>query len=141
MMPEHRFARRVFAVAGTYGLIVTAPLYFMEARIARESPPAITHPEYYYGFAGVVIAWQLAFLLLARDPVRLRPLMPVAVLEKLAFGLPALVLYARHRLARDMLAFGLIDLVLGAFFLAAWVRTGGRAERDGWADTGLRAAG
>ena len=45
MMPEHRFARRVFAVAGTYGLIVTAPLYFLEERIARDAPPAITHPE------------------------------------------------------------------------------------------------
>lgn len=141
MIPEHRFARRVFAVAGTYGLIVTAPLYFLEERIGRDAPPAITHPEYYYGFTGVVIAWQLAYLLVSRDPVRLRPLMPVAVLEKLAFGLPALVLYARHRLTSDMLAFGLIDLVLGAFFLAAWVRTGARAERRGWADAGMRAAG
>ena len=141
MMPEHRFARRVFAVAGTYGLIVTAPLYFLEERIARDAPPAITHPEYYYGFTGVVIAWQIAYLLLSRDPVRLRPLMPVAVLEKLAFGLPAIVLYAQHRLATDMLAFGLIDLVLGAFFLAAWVRTGRRAENGACAQAAVRIAG
>ena len=66
------FARRVFQVAGIYGLIVMLPQYFLEQRIGRDAPPAITHPEYFYGFIGVVVAWQLCFLAIARDPVRLR---------------------------------------------------------------------
>jgi hypothetical protein len=117
------FARRVFQVAAIYGLLVLVPQYFLEGRTGRDFPPAITHPEYFYGFVGIAVAWQLAFLVIARDPVRYRPLMPVAVVEKLAFGVPAMVLYATGRLSGQMLGAGLIDLTLGAFFIAAFRRT------------------
>jgi hypothetical protein len=117
------FARRVYSIAGVYGLVVLVPQYFMEARIARDMPPAITHPEYFYGFVGLAVAWQICFLLIARHPVRLRPLMPVTVLEKLAFGVPAIVLYAQGRLAGATLGFGILDLVLGALFVFAYRRT------------------
>ena len=94
------FARRVFQVAAIYGLLVLVPQYFLEGKTGRDFPPAITHPEYFYGFIGVAVAWQLAFLVIARDPVRYRPLMPVAVVEKLAFGVPAILLYATGTLER-----------------------------------------
>ena len=61
--------------AGVYGLIVMAPNYFLERQISQNDPPPITHPEYFYGFVGVALAWQVAFLLISREPVRLRPLM------------------------------------------------------------------
>ena len=48
-----KFAKRVFLVAGVYGVIVIVPMYFAEGRIGRDHPPAITHPEFYYGFLGV----------------------------------------------------------------------------------------
>lgn len=48
-----KFAKRVFSVAGLYGVIVIVPMYFAEGRIGRDHPPAITHPEFYYGFLGV----------------------------------------------------------------------------------------
>jgi hypothetical protein len=59
-------------IAGIYGLIVLVPQLFSESRIARDYPPVITHPEYFYGFLGVAIAWQLCFLVIAKDPVRYR---------------------------------------------------------------------
>ena len=124
-----RFARRVFTVAGIYGIITVAPLYLMERAIATQSPPAITHPEYFYGFIGVTLAWQLVFLRLGRDPVALRAIIPVAVVEKLAFGIPAIVLYAQHRLAGSTLVFGLIDLVWAELFLMSWTRTDPRRAR------------
>ena len=64
------FARRVFGVAGIYGLLVLLPQYFTEAKTGADFPPPITHPEYYYGFVGVAVAWQVLFLILARDPHR-----------------------------------------------------------------------
>ena len=118
------FARRVFTAAGIYGLLVLLPQYFMEARVGRDFPPAITHPEHFYGFIGVALAWQVAFLRLARDPRRHRILMLPAVLEKLAFGVPALVLYLQGRVAAPVLAFGLLDLGLAALFLRAYRVTG-----------------
>ena len=73
------FARRVFLIAGIWGLLIMLPQYFLEDRIGRTAPPPITHPEYFYGFIGVTIAWQFAFLVISRDPIRYRALMPVAV--------------------------------------------------------------
>ena len=49
------FPRRVFAVAGWYGLIVMLPQYFLEAKIGRDYPPAITHAENFYGFIGCLL--------------------------------------------------------------------------------------
>ena len=58
-----KFASRVYLVAGIYGLIALVPQYFTELKIGRDYPPAITHPEFYYGFIGVAISWQIAFLM------------------------------------------------------------------------------
>lgn len=123
MSQSTTFARRVYGIAAIYGLIVLAPQYFMERRIAVSSPPAITHPEYFYGFAGVALAWQLAFLVIARDPQRFRALMPVTWIEKLSFGLPAIVLFMQGRLSENMLGAGILDLALGALFVMAYFRT------------------
>lgn len=120
----NRFASRVFRWAAIYGLVVLLPQYFLLDRVGRDHPPAITHPEYFYGFVGLAVAWQLAFLVIARDPVRHRPLMLAAVAEKLAFGVPAIVLYLQGRLAAATLGFGLFDLVLGTLFVIAYQRTG-----------------
>jgi hypothetical protein len=119
------FARRVYSIAGIYGLIVMLPQYFLEEKIGRDNPPPITHPEYFCGFVGVVIVWQLAFLMIARDPVRFRPLMPITVLEKLAFAVPVILLYLAGRVAASVVFFGGIDLVLGVLFVMAYKRTEG----------------
>src|SRR5688500_17864229 len=120
----NRFARTVFTGAGIYGLIVLLPQYFLAARIGDDTPPPITHQEYFYGFIGVAVAWQFVFLMVGRDPERYRTLMIPAVLEKLAFGVPAVVLYAQEQLPGAVLVFGLIDLTLGTLFVAAWRATG-----------------
>lgn len=117
------FARRVFLIAGLYGIASLAPMYFLEARLGRDFPPAITHPEHFYGFVGVALAWQVLFLVLSRDPVRYRPMMIPAILEKLSFGIAVWVLFAQGRLAPLMLGPGSIDLVLAVFFVLAFWRT------------------
>ena len=119
-----RFARRVYTVAGIYGLLVMFPQYFLEDKVGRDNPPPITHPEYFYGFIGIVLVWQLAFLVIARDPARFRALMPVTVLEKLAFAIPVVVLCVQGRVTHAVLLFGMIDLVLGALFFLSWRRLG-----------------
>jgi hypothetical protein len=115
-----KFARWLFAVAALYGAVALLPMYFQEAMVATTQPPAITHAEYYYGFIGVALAWQLAFVFIAMDPRRYRPMMIPAMVEKLAFGAAAVVLFMQHRLSPLMLAAGGVDLLFASLFLLAW---------------------
>jgi len=118
-----RFAKIVFRVAAIWGFLVLAPLYFLFDEIGRRDPPPITHPAFFYGFAGLALVWQAAFFLISRDPVRFRPLMPVAILEKAAYAIPVFVLVAGGRTSRNDLIFGATDLLLGCLFIAAYLRT------------------
>jgi hypothetical protein len=122
-MSSMKFAKWVFTIAGVYGIVGLAPQYFMESRIGRDFPPAITHPEHFYGFVGVALAWQILFLLIARDPVRLRPAMLPGILEKLSFGIAALILFMQGRVAALMVVFGVIDLLFATLFFIAWRKT------------------
>lgn len=117
------FARLTFLIAGIYGLVILLPQYLLEGRTGRDFPPAITHPEYYYGFIGVAVAWQIAFLVLAKDPVRYRPMMIPAIIEKGSFGIAVVLLFVLNRVSLPMLGAGLVDLILGALFVIAYMRT------------------
>jgi len=118
-----KLAKWAFRIAGTIGLLQIIPLFFYEAQLAVDMPPALNHPEYYYGFAGVTLAWQVAFLVISGDPLRYRPLMPVAILEKATFVLAAFWLYAQGRLPNMILASALLDLIYGLCFVAAYIAT------------------
>jgi len=121
------FARTVFRIAGAYGVLVIFPLYFMEARMGVEYPPAITHAEYYYAFAGVTLVWQFLFFLVARDPVRFRPVMIFCILEKLTLLPIVLLLAPAGRFPPQWLPATGIDLLLGALFYLAYRKTPPRA--------------
>ena len=114
-----RFARRVFLLAGIYGIVVLLPQYFVEWGL--DLPAPIAQPEYFYGFIGVALSWQFVFLLIARDVERYRPLMLMGVLEKLSFGLAVVVLYTADRVSAGVLGAAVIDLALGALFVLAFV--------------------
>jgi hypothetical protein len=118
-----RFAKIIFRVAGIYGLLVLSPMYFMEAKIGRDTPPAITHPEYFYGFLGVGLAWQVLFLALSADPVRYRAMILPSVLEKISFGTAVIVLFSQLRVALSTLAIGLVDWIFVFLFVAAYFKT------------------
>src|SRR5690348_4962103 len=113
------FARRVFLLAGWYGLLVMVPMWFLGG---RQIPP-LNHPEYYFGFVGLCVAWQVAFLVIARDPVRFRPLMLVAILEKVAWVLPVYLLTARHQVPGAVTGFATVDLALAVLFAIAYRKT------------------
>ena len=126
-----KFARSIFSIAGIYGLLVLSPQYFLEAKTGRDFPPPITHPEYYYGFIGVALAWQVLFLILAKDPARYRAMMIPAVLEKATFGVAAIVLFLLQKVSAVMLGFGIVDLIFGALFVVAYAKTGALQVNEG----------
>lgn len=107
--------RIIFGLAAAWGLFALIPGLFA---------PAGPQPEYYYGFYGLALVFQLVFVMIAVDPVRFRALIPVAILEKLAFFLPVAVLYTQGRVAMGGVFFGaMIDGLLAMLFALAWVRS------------------
>jgi hypothetical protein len=120
---EMKFAKVVFWVAGIWGVLVLAPLYFLFDLIGQKDPPAITHPGFYYGFAGLGLAWQIAFIVIARDPVRLRPMMIPSVLEKFSYGIAVVSLVMQGRMHRSDLVFAGTDTLLGVLFVVAYMKT------------------
>jgi hypothetical protein len=118
-----KFAKVVFLVAGVYGLLVLVPQFFLETRIGRDTPPPITHPEFFYGFICVAVAWQVLFLILSRDPVRYRPMMIPAMLEKIGFPIAVVVLHLQGRLAPTIFVPAAADLILFVLFALSYKKT------------------
>jgi hypothetical protein len=118
-----RFAKIVFWIAGIWGVLVITPLYFMFDLISRNDPPPITHPGFFYGFAGAALAWQIAFFFIAKNPVRYRPLMIPSIFEKLSYGAAVVILVLQGRMHRSDLVFGAVDLLLGAMFVFSYIKT------------------
>jgi len=117
-----RFGRLIFLIAGIYGVLVVTPLYFMFDLIGRNDPPALTHPAFFYGFAGVALSWQLAFFILAADPARYRAMIIPSFLEKFGYGGAVVVLFLQRRVNVSDLGFGIADLIFGSLFLLAYYK-------------------
>jgi len=118
-----RFAKWVFLLAGISGILMLVPPYFLEAKTGEDYPPPINHPEYYYGFFGVTLAWQFLFLVIGSDPIRYRLAMLPAMLEKVSFAVAISVLYAQGRVPPIMLGFSSMDAIWLLLFIAAYLRT------------------
>lgn len=122
-----RFARWVFRAAGIYGILAIAPMLFMEHQMA----PGAAHPIFFYGWASLDLVWQVLFLVLSTDPVRYRPMMPVAVLEKAGAVIAIPWLYLAGRVGVVWLGAAVVDLAFAVLFIAAHRATRGTAGRDG----------
>jgi hypothetical protein len=106
----------MFRWAAIYGVIVLTPMYLAPL------PPFMA--ETFFGFVGLALVFQGVFWLIGGDPVKYRALMPLAIAEKLVFGVPALVLFAQgYAMAPPVAVFAAIDLLLGLGFFLAWKRT------------------
>jgi hypothetical protein len=118
-----KFAKVVFVVAGIWGVLVLTPLYFMFNLIGRQDPPAITHPAFYYGFVGAALAWQVAFFVIAANPVRFRPIIIPSIIEKFTYATAGALLYMQARMRGSDLAFVGADFIFGVLFLIAFFTT------------------
>jgi len=121
-----RFAKIVFRIAGIWGVLVITPLYFLFDLISRTDPPPITHPGFFYGFAGAALTWQIVFFFIAADPARYRPLMIPSVLEKLSYSVAVIVLVVQGQMHASDLVFVGTDLLLGLLFAIAYFKTSPR---------------
>jgi hypothetical protein len=118
-----KFAKYTFYTAGIYGLIVLLPMFLMLEKTGQDYPPAITHPEYFYGFIAVAVAFQIVFLIIGSDPRKYRALMLAALVEKFPFALIVFALYAAGRANEMIFAGAALDFILGILFLIAYLKT------------------
>lgn len=116
-------AKILFRIAGIWGLLLLTPIFFLRDRIGIAAPPPITHPEFFYGFLAVSLVFQILFLLIASDPIRYRPVMPIAALEKILYAAFIYWLVATHQSYSSRAIFATIDLILGVLFFIAFLRT------------------
>ncbi len=114
-MTAPRWVSLWFRAAAIYGLLALLPQYLLPQPAGAELVA--------YGFIGTASAFQIVFWIIAGDPVRYRALMLAGVAEKLAFGVPAFVLYATGAAPLAVVLFGGLDLLLGLGFLLAWRAT------------------
>ena len=106
--------RIIFALAAAWGFLAVIPGLFDEAG---------PRPEYYYGFLGLALVFQLVFVIIALDPLRYRALVPIAILEKLAFFLRVTILYLQGQVAMGGVFFGgMVDGLWMLLFGLAWLR-------------------
>jgi hypothetical protein len=113
-----KFARYTFLIAGIYGLLVLVPQYFIEAG----SGPTIAMPEFYYGFIGVAVAFQLVFIIISTDPQKYRPMILPSIVEKFSFAIAVFALVFVGRITGPIVVGAAIDLLLGVLFLVSWFK-------------------
>jgi hypothetical protein len=118
-----KFSRWIFIIAGIYGIIILVPMFFSEYQIGVSFPPAITHPEYFYGFLSITLIWQFLFLFIAFNLLRYKPIMLFCVLEKLGYGIAIIFLLRQGRIAPMMLSAGVLDLLFAVLFLLSFIKT------------------
>jgi hypothetical protein len=118
-----RFAKWVFFLAGITGVLMVIPPYFLEERFGRDHPPPVNHPELYYGFFGVTLAWQLMFLVIGSNPIRFRLAMLPAMVEKAGFAIAVPILCALERVSVTWVGFASMDATWLVLFVIAYLRT------------------
>lgn len=116
-----RFAKSTFLIAGIYGLFALLPMYLTEEGYGAASPPPINHPEFYYGFIGVAVAFQLVFLIISRDPVKYRVFIVPSIIEKFSFAIAVAVLVYLGRTSGMIVIGAAIDGLLGILFTIALI--------------------
>ncbi|MEO8258001.1 MAG: hypothetical protein ABI868_11700 [Acidobacteriota bacterium] len=126
-----RFARIVFTIAGIWGIAVLTPLYLLIDISGRRYAPPADYPHFFYGFVSVAMAWQIAFLMIGSNPARFRPVMLLAIFEKMSYVATLAVLYGRTRITAADAAAAVPDFVLGVLFVAAFLSVRGvRLQAD-----------
>jgi hypothetical protein len=123
-----KFARIVFIAGGVWGIAALAPFYWLVDISGRHYAAPRDYPQFFWGFFSVALAWQCAFLLIGSNPVRFRPLMLPAIVEKFGFIVTLAVLLGRGRIPSVDAAAAIPDAVVGLLFIAAFAATKSEAR-------------
>ena len=125
-----KLAKWTFRTVGVFGLIVMIPMLFVENLIEQIMPPAVNHPEFFYGFVVLNICWQILYLFLAKDPIRFRPMMIPAFLAKASAPVALIWLYLQRRISSQWITTSIMDGVFAILFLVSYWATRHETENE-----------
>jgi hypothetical protein len=119
-----KFARYTFLIAGIYGLLVLVPQYFVEAG----GSVVVGLPEFFYGFLGIAVAFQLVFIIISTDPQKYRLMILPSIVEKFSFAIAVAVLVYAGRTSGQIVIGAALDLLLGVPFIVSWFKLAAAKE-------------
>jgi hypothetical protein len=117
------FAKYVFTGAGLWGIAVLTPLFFLVDITGRPYAAPTDYPHFFYGFVTVAMAWQVAFLVIASNPVRFRPLMIPSFIEKAGYVITVVMLHRQGRISATDAGTAIPDSLLLVLFVVAFLKT------------------
>jgi hypothetical protein len=123
-----KFARVVFIAGGVWGIAALAPFYWLVDISGRHYTAPMDYPQFFWGFFSVALTWQFAFLLIGSNPVRFRPLMLPAIVEKFGFIVTLALLLGRGRISAADAVAAIPDTVVGLLFIAAFAATSSETD-------------
>ena len=115
-----KFAKWVLIVGGIFGLLAIIPLYFIENQIA----PGLNYPEFYYGFIGINILWQILYIYISTNLSRFRPIILFAFFVKILGVISISWLILTERTETWWYGIIISDLILAIMFVTAYRITG-----------------
>jgi hypothetical protein len=115
-----RRSRNIFRASGIYGILILAPQLFREKAFVLPGLP-MNHPEFFYGFFIVSLAFQFVFLMISSDPVRYRPMIFAGLAEKGGYAVACILLFVHHRMAPDFFILYSVDILFLCLFAYSYI--------------------
>ncbi len=117
-----KISRNIFRLSGIYGLLILIPQLFRESSFATAGV-SLNHPEFFYGFFLVSLAFQVLFLIISTDPVKYRSVMLACFIEKGGHFTSCVLLFLNNRLATDMMIASSPDALMLCLFIYSYIIT------------------
>jgi hypothetical protein len=117
-----KLSRNIFRVSGVYGILILCPQLFREKAFTIDGI-VMNHPEFFYGFFLVSLAFQIVFLIISTDPVKYRPVMLACFIEKGGYFISCMFLFLHGRIAPVMLIASAPDALMLSLFIYSFFVT------------------
>ena len=106
------------------------PILFAENQIEQIMPPAVNHPEFFYGFVILNMCWQVLYLFIAKDPIRFRPMMIPSFFAKASGPVALTWLFLQGRISSQWITTTILDGAFAILFLVSFWVTGQEATNN-----------
>jgi len=121
--PSTTTAKLIFRVAAILDILALTPILFFPNRIGNPVPRPLTEPEYFHGFLAYALIFALLFLVIASNPIRYRPVMWIAIVQKFVYPIAIFGLLSTHRAPPAKSFYAGTEFLFALLFILALIKT------------------